>query len=371
MVEAKLGFKQFNFSVKQRFPLQGIVGVFGPSGSGKSTLLRIIAGLENQYVGLLQFNEICLFERITSQKKALINIAPEKRDIGLVFQDSRLFPHYNVLKNILFARKRCVNPSLDIDDIIQLTEIGHLLTQSVKQLSGGEKQRVALARALLAEPKLLLLDEPLSALDQYNKHKLLHLLSRIKNTLKLPIFYISHSLGELQQVADYLCVMNQGEITRFGYIHETIHSLTLANMDYDKVTSAALPCQTSLALPLTRHIPEYSLSVLSLEKAQEIYFPLHENDTALEDMIRCYIHASDISITLAPAIKTSIVNQLSGNIAAVFTQGDHVLVKVMCAEQPFFASITQWSYKELALTVNMNVYIQFKAGAVKTSRSLL
>lgn len=404
-ISAHLKFNSFEFNVQHEFPLQGIVGIFGPSGSGKSTLLRIISGLENNYTGCLEFKGKTLFQQAfvnnkintkthtKTHKKEKINIPTEQRKIGLVFQDSRLFPHYSVLKNLQFAAKYCQSSQLSFDEIVELTEIKDLLNHSADKLSGGEQQRVALARALLAEPELLLLDEPISALDQQNKHMMLALLLKVQQTLNLPIFYISHSIAELQQVADYLCIMKKGHITNFGNIHEIIHSLAIT--PHNELSSRStngpsspsasnslaenITSKTSLSLPVKEHLPKYGLSVLSLNHQKDLFLPIQADLVISETTapnghnktVRCFINASDISITLSQSNDSSIMNQLAGSIASIHPQGEHVLLGVMCYEQVFFVSITLWSFDELKLSKDMNVFIQFKAGALKTSRSFI
>lgn len=377
LINCSLTFSDFILNISTSLPLNGIVGIYGHSGSGKSTLLRLIAGIETQAEGVIRYNQETLFS-----SEHNLSIPPEERHIGLVFQDSRLFPHLNVHKNLLFAAKRCKKKTLTLEQIIDLTEISTLLAKLPQQLSGGEKQRVALARALLAEPKLLLLDEPLSALDFAHKCRLLPLLLKVQRTLNIPMFYVSHSIEELQQIADYLCVMKSGEITHLGDIHDVIHQLNHNNQ-------GSTLYQTSLSLPFKKHLPQYGLSVLTLNSQVELMLPLilspqvktstineHNKTNGTEkditrQPVRCYIHANDISVTLVASEKSSIVNKLPGVIEAIHSQGDKVLLEVNCFQQIFFVMITTWSLKELNLAIATKVYIQFKAGALKTLTPLL
>ncbi|XPF96109.1 molybdenum ABC transporter ATP-binding protein [Colwellia sp. RE-S-Sl-9] len=352
-------FDGFALSVKQTLPTKGITGIFGHSGSGKSTLLRLISGLENSTTGQLSLNGNVLFD---SDHK--LNIKPEKRRIGLVFQDSRLFPHLNVQQNLAYAHKRCLHKQLNIDDIIDLTQLTPLLHKKVTLLSGGEKQRVAIARAVLSEPELLLLDEPLSALDNQNKALMITLLLNVQRTLNIPMLYVSHSLAELQQIADNLLVMKQGNIQHFGPIHQIIH--TLNN------TKETLQ-QTSLSLIVKEHLPEYGLTSLQLTTDIVIYLPLQSNTTstnAVNDKTltpkktRCYIAASDISISRHEATDSSIVNHFQAKILNIQPQNNTVLITLTCAEQVFYSSISLWSAERLSLSLHDLVYIQFKASAV-------
>jgi len=351
-------FDDFTLSVQQAIPTAGITGIFGHSGSGKSTLLRLIAGLATPLQGKLTLSNKTLFCSDES-----IHITPEKRRVGLVFQDSRLLPHLNVLQNLQYAHKRCTHKKLKLADIVQLTQLESLQHKKVTQLSGGEKQRVAIARAILSEPELLLLDEPLSALDNKNKSLMLTLLLNIQQTLNIPMLYVSHSLAELQQVADNLLVMNKGTVSHFGPIHQIIHGLNSSpDSNIDTLQ------QTSLSLTVKKHLPQYGLSCLTLSSTINIYLPLLTAD--LNKSIRCYIAASDISISQTEATDSSIVNHFQVQITSLTTQQNTVLVTLMCNQQVFYSAISLWSAERLRLNINDWVYIQFKASAVHSLADL-
>ncbi len=368
----QLDFSPFNLTIEQALPLQGITGVFGHSGSGKSTLLRAIAGLEKTLAGTITLDDSCLINNSENGCKTFIN--PEQRHIGLVFQDSRLFPHLNVLENLKFAAKRCQNSRLDFKEIITLTELDSLLHKHIDELSGGQKQRVALARAILAEPKLLLLDEPLSALDRQAKTSLLRLMLKIQGELQLPMLYVSHSLDELQQVCDKLLVLSQGKVLGYGGIHQMIHQLN--NIEERTQADDFIHQQTSLSLPIKTLNNDHGLTVLSLNSPlnvhDEIYLPALDNHTAQinEQTLRCFILARDISISLTEPFNSSIVNHLYTKISAINTKGNKVLVTTRFAqagkEQEFFVNISAFSQQKLALSIGQNVYLQFKASAVRT-----
>ena len=356
MAELALNFivqhGDFLLSVDEKISLCGITGVFGHSGSGKSTLLKVIAGLEKQAHGTLSIDND---ELLNSATKTFV--APQQRNIGLVFQNSRLFPHLSVEDNLHYGQKRNKNCVLDFSEIIELTQLKPLLGKAVTQLSGGEQQRVALARALLAEPQLLLLDEPLSALDDRNKITLLAVLEKVKQQLNLPMLYVSHSLDELQQLADNLLVISSGKVSHHGDIHEVIHQLT---------TNNEILHQTSLSLTVKSHLPEYGLTSLALGEQQIFIACDHEPNK--EKKVRCIIAASDISITLHEPIESSIVNHLFGTITCFDKSDKQVLLTVTCSEQKFFVTITTWSAKRLSLTIGQSIFIQFKANAVRSLR---
>jgi len=362
-------YANFNFSINERLDLQGVVGIYGHSGSGKSTLLRAIAGLEKQVYGEISFNDDAL---VDSNNKKFVKA--EYRQVGLVFQNARLFPHLTVLENLKFAAKRCKQNQLKLTDIIQLTQLQSLENQLVTELSGGQQQRVALARAILAEPKLLLLDEPLSALDKASKNTLLNLILTVQKQLNIPILYVSHSLDELQQVCDKVLVLEQGRTITYGNIHQVIHQLNSSN-------SSLIHQQTSLALPIKSFDNGHGLAVLTLNDRQELLIPcqyladehvfadkvLNEQSTNIQtQVLRCFILASELSICLTEPINSSIVNHFIGIISQIENQQNQVLLTVNCGDQPFFVTISAFSQQKLALQINQSVYLQCKASAVRT-----
>jgi len=355
----QVSYANFDFAINENLDLQGIIGIYGHSGSGKSTLLRAIAGLEKQLSGEISFNNTVL---VDTNSNKFINA--EKRQVGLVFQNARLFPHLTVLENLQFSAKRCKKNTLNVKDILQLTQLQPLANQLITELSGGQQQRVALARAILAEPKLLLLDEPLSALDKASKSKLLNLILTIQKQLNIPIFYVSHSLDELQQVCDKMLVLEQGRALQYGNIHQVIHQLNSDN-------HALIHQQTSLALPVKSYDNGHGLAILALGKEQELLMPaehLPENQSTdlASAAMRCFILASDLSISLTEPINSSIVNHFTGIISRIEVQHNQVLLTIDCGEQPFFVTISLYSQQKLDLKIKQQVYLQCKASAVRT-----
>jgi len=346
----------FKLSINQLINLDGILGILGHSGSGKTTLLRSISGLNKECSGIIKFNDKVLMDTKLKQF-----IASEKRQISMVFQDARLFPHLSVHENLLFAAKRCNKPKLNVDDIIELTELSALIYKPVTQISSGEKQRVALARAILSEPKLLLLDEPLSALDNKSKIALLALLKKVNQRLKLPMIYVSHHLEELQQLADDLLTLNKGEVSHYGKIHQVIHQLNHTEL---------IKQQTSLSLPICAIDKKYSLLSLQLNEQQKIQLPyLQATNLKHGDVIRCTIFANDISISINEPIKSSIVNKLQATLVDIIQVDHQVLLTLQCGNQSFFANISAFSFDRLKLVKQQQVYMQFKASAVHTYNS--
>lgn len=360
-LDFKLQLTNFSMKLNRSIEATGITGIFGHSGSGKSTLLRIMSGLEVRAEG-----DLILGDKTLINSKSGIFLKPEKRGIAMVFQDSLLFPHLNVRENLEFAIKRRKKAKLhpakfSLESVAELTNIDSFMEKPVTLLSGGEQQRVALARAVLQEPTLLLLDEPLSALDHKNKTLLLSLIVKVQQTLSIPIFYVSHSLSELQQVSDNLLTLHEGNVNDYGNIHEVIHRLN---------SSKSVDARTSLTLKVDEHLPHHGLTRLTFDSSplgnNELYMPIVSQSLMQYDDIRCYVLSADISIVLSKPIESSIVNHLCGKITAYEQHGVSVLITVDCQDIIFYPEITSLSFEKLSLTIDKEIFIQFKASAVRT-----
>jgi molybdate transport system ATP-binding protein len=197
-----------SFTLDAKFSASGDrIGVFGPSGSGKSTLVSMLAGLLTPDSGEIVLDDDCLYSSVKR-----INQRPENRRIALVFQQHELFPHLNVQDNLRYGLKRCApkNRTIDFYVLVKVLQIGHLLERSVTSLSGGEKQRVAIGRAVLSNPRLLLMDEPLSALDETLRFQVIHYLRDVCETFAIPYLFISHSLLEMRLMANQVLALADG-----------------------------------------------------------------------------------------------------------------------------------------------------------------
>lgn len=198
------------------------IGIFGPSGGGKSTLVRLIAGLERPESG-----EICLDGEILFSTSRKINLPPEKRRIAVVFQDARLFPHLSVRGNLLYGQKRAPQTAagrIDFAALVRVLQLQELLDRGVDHLSGGEKQRVALGRAILSSPRLLLMDEPLSALDDHMRYQIIPYLRSVSEEFAIPYLFISHSLLEMRLMTDAAIAVDGGRVAPQGGIETLARS---------------------------------------------------------------------------------------------------------------------------------------------------
>jgi molybdate transport system ATP-binding protein len=196
-------------------PTPGVTALFGPSGAGKSTIINAVAGLLRPDLG-----RIALDGEVLADTASGVWLAPEKRRMGLVFQDARLFPHMSVATNLRFGLRRAEAGRIAFDEVVALLGLGGLLARRPHGLSGGERQRVAIGRALLAQPRLLLMDEPLASLDAARKTEILPFLGRLKSALRIPIVYVTHALEEVVQLADSLVLIETGRVVAAGPLSE-------------------------------------------------------------------------------------------------------------------------------------------------------
>ncbi|WP_024432759.1 ATP-binding cassette domain-containing protein [Acinetobacter baumannii] len=205
LIDCRFELQMGQFHIEPSFQSDAsVIGLFGASGSGKTSILHAIAGLNTPHSGLIKIQDQTWFD--SDQK---INLSTQKRHVGLVFQDAQLFPHKTVKQNLLFGFKRLSQQErhFEADYIIELLKLDHLLQRMPIKLSGGEKQRVALGRALLYSPKLLLLDEPLSALDANHKAEIIPFFQKVKEEIKIPMIYVSHDIQEIKQLTETMWIL--------------------------------------------------------------------------------------------------------------------------------------------------------------------
>ncbi|WP_394174315.1 molybdenum ABC transporter ATP-binding protein [Thalassotalea litorea] len=353
-VDIALDFDNFDLRCQFRFDLEGITGILGHSGSGKTSLLRVIAGLNQDAKA-----DVILNGRTLQNRNKFIK--PEQRKIGFVFQDARLFPHLTVLGNLNYAYKRCKPNHLDLDEIIHLTQIDALLNRDVLKLSAGEKQRVAIARALLAEPELLLMDEPLSNLDNRARGNMVQLLRNIHQRLNLPILYVSHNIIEIQQLADDVMVMENGRIIQHGHVHQVLNNL------HERITSE-ISSPTSLTLTVKQHLVNFGLTQLDFmaphNNQVKLFAPLM--NASLGQALRCYILADDLSLSLVKPEASSIINCFCGTVTQLHRLSRNgMMVKVQVMDHTFTINTSRYAVELLRLALGTEVYIQFQADAIR------
>jgi molybdate transport system ATP-binding protein len=342
----------FRLDVDLDLPLHGISALFGHSGSGKTTVLRAIAGLERAPGGV-----VALGDDVWQDDARGVFVPLHQRAVGYVFQEASLFPHLSVRGNLEFGRKRVPGHErrFALEPVTALLGIENLLERRPAGLSGGERQRVAIARALLASPRLLLMDEPLAALDLRRKQEILPYLERMHAELAIPIVYVSHAPDEVARLADHLVLLDAGKAVASGPLTETLARVDLPPSFAD---DAGVVLDTILA----GH-EEDALS--RLEFAGGALFVGRRRE-AIGTHLRCRIHARDVSLALDRPQGTSIVNRLPAVVTAVAatdTPG-HVLVQLRMGESPLLARITERSRRELGIAPGLPLWVQIKGVAL-------
>lgn len=340
----------FSLDLSLNLPGRGVTAIFGQSGSGKTTLLRCIAGLERAEQGFLSFKgEVWQDERTF--------LPTHKRPLGYVFQEASLFPHLTVLGNLRYGLTRSkAEQTVSLDHAIELLGIGALLERKPEHLSGGERQRVGIARALAVSPRILLMDEPLAALDLARKQEILPYLERLRDELEMPILYVTHSPDEVGRLANHLVALEGGSVVAQGPLAET-----LARID--------LPVRLGeeRGVVLEGVVAERD-ETWHLERVEFPGGSLWMRDRALPlgHKVRVRIPSGGISLSRLPQQDSSILNTLAGVVEAI---GDddhpaHSLVRVKIGESVLLARITKRSVAALELHPGLPVWAQVKSVAV-------
>ena len=351
MIECKIKVQLESFMLDANFsiPDRGITVVFGPSGSGKTTLLRAIAGLEKSDKGFLKIGD-------SVWQKGENFLPTHKRQIGYVFQDAALFDHLDVKGNLNFVIKRAIGLKEDfIESIHNLLEIKTLLNRKTTQLSGGEKQRVAIARALLTNPKILLLDEPLSALDLKRKNEILPYLDSIHNDLEIPILYVTHSQDEMSRLADHLLLIEDGNIVGSGPVNDMLTR-------FDMPLSHGGDAVSIIEAEVLKRDSEFNLMHLDFLGGQ---FIVPDNGFPVQTKVRIRVVARDVSLTKSKQVDTSILNIFPAMVQEIVNEGEaQVMVRLQIKDTILLACITRKSSYKLRLEKGSEVFVQVKSVAI-------
>lgn len=347
----RLERRDFLLDVDLDLPGRGVTALFGPSGSGKTTLLRLIAGLERAEGGELSVNGQVWQDSATF-------LPTHRRPLGYVFQEASLFSHLNIRRNLEFGMKRvdAAARKVSLDQAINLLGIGHLLERKPASLSGGERQRVGIARALAVSPRILLMDEPLAALDLARKQEILPYLERLHDELEIPVLYVSHAPDEVARLADHIVVMDAGKAVASGPLTETLARLDLP---------IRLGEDAGVVLDGTVAERDSQWHLARVEFAGgEVW--VRDGGHALGHHVRIRILARDVSLALARHDGTSILNILPAVVAAVADDAHpaQALVRMDVGGSPLVARLTRRSANALALAPGQSVYAQIKAVAL-------
>ena len=350
-IDIKKRLGDLNLVMDTQLPLQGITAIFGRSGAGKTSLINILGGLSTPDIGKLALQkdnqETVLFDHTAG-----INLPPEQRNIGYVFQEARLFPHYSVRGNLNYGNKDKDN--VHFNKIVQLLGLSNLLDRYPRSLSGGEKQRVAIGRALLTRPKMLLMDEPLAALDLPRKRELIPYLLELTQSLNLPIIYVSHSLDEILQLAEHMLVLEQGKVLVNGPLQTVWDSAEMRPWLPAKEQSALLTAT------LAEYHDKYAMTKLQLDDGT--YLWINGKPSTLGKPLRVRIYANHVSISSERPSNSSIRNILPAKITEIVAaeNADNMQIKLALGKEHIWANITHWAFDDLALTVGQQVYAQIK-----------
>ncbi len=331
-------------------PATGVTALFGPSGSGKTTLLRCIAGLERARGSLIVNGEVW------QEGKSFLPV--HRRPLGYVFQEASLFPHLSVRANLEYGYRR-LNPSerrVQLEQAVEWLGLSRLIgRRDPGNLSGGERQRIAIGRALLASPRILLMDEPLAALDMESRLEILPYLEGLHRGLEIPLLYVTHALDEVARLADHLVLLQQGRVIASGALGETLARLDLptAHLDEAGVVIEAV---------LSAHDEAYSLSRLDFSGGSLWVGKINQ---PLGTRVRARVLARDVSIALEPPQGSSITNILEASIVEIRDEGpDKVNVCMSVGGSVLLSRITRRSCDLLKLESGMQVYAQVKSVAL-------
>lgn len=351
-LRAQLSYPRFELDVCEEIPLSGVTALFGPSGGGKSTLLRLIAGLETPREG-----RVALGSNLWFDKRSGVNLPAHRRPVGFMFQNPCLFDHLSVRGNLEFADKRSANgsPSIQFADVVAALDLETLLERRNRSLSGGERQRVVLARSLLTRPRLLLLDEPLSALDDKRKAEILPYLESVPKRFAIPTIFVSHALDEIARLASSIVVLAEGRVQGYGPTASILECLDLQPLMGRQEAGALVWAR------VTGHDSRLALTHIDLE-GQRLKTPIMERLSVGEN-IRLRIRARDVAVATTKPRGVSIRNVLEAKIEQIVLDGDSAFAEVFLTlpNTRIRARLTRDAVEELQLVAGMPVFALIKS----------
>jgi molybdate transport system ATP-binding protein len=356
-----------NFTLDTSFeaPIVGVTALFGPSGCGKTVVLRCVAGLIRVEDGYFNIGgEIW-------QDRDEIFIPTYRRPLGYVLQQASLFPHLSVRRNLLFGapRQRLADrPAIDFDEVVDLLGIRALLDRSPRNLSGGERQRVGMGRALLTQPKVLLMDEPLSALDRKTKGEILPFIEKLRDHFSLPIFYVTHDMAEIERLTDHMVLLERGHV---------LASAGLSELQSDPSSPLAASPEAGVTLKgvVEGADPKFGVANVSIAGGMLIAAPPPLLTDAVGEVHRIRILASDVSLAREKPSRSSILNVLPARIVTMKPlDGYEALVVVALGENGdgarLLSRVTHKSWAELGLAEGQEVYAQVKSVSLGRGRNV-
>lgn len=351
---------EFALQVAGEIDTGRVTAVFGPSGSGKSTLLRIVAGLERRATGRLAFGDDVWLDSAQG-----LDLPAHRRPVGYMFQEARLFPHLSGEGNLRYAARRAGRDRqvVTYEEVVDALDLEPLLPRKPACLSGGERQRVALGRTLLTQPRLLLLDEPLTALDTSRKREILPYLEALHPRFGIPTLYVSHSVDEVALLADRMLVLDAGRVAAQGRTAEILERLDLGPL------AGRYGAATAVEAKVIRHDPRYQLTWLDLA-GQNLVVPRRERFDEGEEAC-VVIRARDVSLATHRPQGVSIQNVLEGRVAEVRVAEGSAFVEVLVDLGPhrLLARITRLSLDHLDLVEGDPVFALLKSVSLSKVRT--
>jgi molybdate transport system ATP-binding protein len=344
----------FRLDVNLLLPARGVIALFGRSGCGKTTILRCVAGLERAS-GHCRLNG-----EVWQDDSRGLFLPTHRRPIGYVFQEPSLFPHLSVRRNLEYGFLRVPEPERQVsfDDVVRLLGVRHFLDRAPVGLSGGERQRVSIARALLTSPRLLLMDEPLSALDHGSRQEILPYLEQLHDTLKIPVLYVSHAADEVIRLADHLVLLQDGQALASGSTVELMTGLD------PRLTLGQEPA-TVIDAVIRGHDERYQLSEIEIPGGR---LAVPRIDRRIGARVRIRIYARDVSLTVARPGAGSIMNVLPVRVAAIEEGGEAQAMVRLDTENgdgtALIARIPCRSRDAMRLTRGMAIYAQIAGTAL-------
>jgi molybdate transport system ATP-binding protein len=342
----------FALNVRFELPTPGVVALFGRSGCGKSTLVNIIAGLLAPDSGRVTLDDAVLLD---TQRR--IELPPERRRIGYVFQDARLFPHLRVHANLRYAEKRAVGPPfVTLDAVSNLLDLGPLMQRRTHQLSGGERQRVAIGRALLAQPRLLLLDEPLAALDSARREEVLPYLETLRDQLAIPMVYVSHDFDEVLRLATHIVLMQSGAVVAQGGIGEMSLDPQLRSIIGPDEVGAIIE---GVVLGID---PDSDLTRVGIGHGE---LKVQTQGHAPGTLLRVQLLARDIIVSTQKPTHLSVRNNLAGVVTGIISDADSDLVTIDIGATPIMARVTKAATRDLSLRPGLAAWALVKSVSLR------
>ncbi len=354
--DCKLRRGEFDLEAAFSVTTPGVTALFGQSGSGKSTVIALLAGLLAPERGRIALDAATMLDTRTG-----VSVATEERAIGCVFQDAHLFPHLNVRNNLRYGLRRVRGrpAPIRLDAIVELLGLGALLERRVRELSGGERQRVALGRALLAQPRLLLLDEPLASLDVKRRDEVLPYLERLRDELGIPIIYVSHDFDEVLRLAEQVVLLERGRVSACGSLQQICLSEPLHAIVGPGVIGTLLDATVQRVSPEER-LASVICGSLSLRVALRAFEP--------GARVRLYIPADDVLLALEAPRSVSARNVLPVDVTRLEPLNGSVLVRLTASGTPLLARVTHSAVRELELAPGKHCFALVKAVAAQGRR---